>query len=283
MNELGIFYRKHECSNGPKKVADNLISGLTSLGIKVKENQKCRFNGCLHYWPGVFNLPKRTLVGPNTVVVPHDNPKLFASFKHHVCPSAHVKDLYEECFRLIHSRHEVKGNNLSVWSAGIDTELFYDFKKNIKTDYFIYFKNRERHEAQEVVEHMEKLNLTGKLIQYGHYREDQLIELIKECKFCILLTKSESQGIAYMEILSTNTPCYSLDKNRWEDRPGFEWDATSTPYFDERCGIKAMGLEKINEFLDKLNSYSPRQYILDSHTLKKSAQNYLKLIERSHE
>jgi len=271
IEKLGIFYERGS-SNGPKKVANNLMAGLDSLGVQVKKNDTSEYNGCLHSWGGMFDLPEETLVGPNCVVIPPEDPRIFSTFKYHVCPSKYVRDLYKKYT-------ETKDCDISVWPVGIDTDAFYDFKKEIKTDCFVYFKNREVSALHETADLIESLGLTYKIIQYGSYKENQLIDLIKECRFCVLLTHTESQGIAYMEILSSNTPCISISGNELFGMPN-----SSAPYLDKQCGEKVETLtkENLNEFLDKLKSYSPRQYILDNHTLKKSAENYLKLVERSH-
>jgi len=121
------------------------------------------------------------------------------------------------------------------------------------------------------------------VLKYGHYSETELLKSIRESKFCVLLTGTESQGIAYMEILSSNVPCYVINKPYWENSDNtIIHPACSTPYFDDTCGVIAENYEKFEYFLDNLESFEPRSYILENHTLVQSAQEYLKLLEKSH-
>ena len=110
-----------------------------------------------------------------------------------------------------------------------------------------------------------------------------MLTACEQSLFAILNTATESQGIAYQEILATGVPCYVIDKTVWNDQPGYNFPATSAPYFDDRCGIKHHNLSRLGEFLDKLSTFKPRDYIVDNLTLEKSASEYIKLLEMCHE
>ena len=86
--------------------------------------------------------------------------------------------------------------------------------------------------------------------------------------------------LAYMEMLSTNTPCYILDKTTWDDNPNYSFQATSAPYFTDECGIKCTDLSMFEEFNKQIKNYNPRDYILREHSLLKSAESYIKLLEK---
>ena len=73
--------------------------------------------------------------------------------------------------------------------------------------------------------------------------------------------------------------CYVMNKTMWDDRPDFSWPATSVPYFDDKCGIVADEMEKFDQFINMLDTYQPRDYIVKNHTLEISAKNYIKILE----
>ena len=117
---------------------------------------------------------------------------------------------------------------------------------------------------------------------YGQYDETSFREAVRRCRFCVTITSTESQGIAYQEILSMGVPCYVVEKTQWNDRPGISCLASSAPYFDSRCGIKCPDLSFFDTFLSELEKYDPREYILDNLTLEKCASEYFSLLEMSH-
>ena len=269
---VGIFAGNFTTNTGPGKVVNNLLLGLKKNGVEYEINSVCELNGCLQ--PTNFNLlPPSTVIGPNIMVLPKDMPYVWEMFKYHVSPSIYVKNIYS-------TFEEVKNCVIDVWPVGIDTDKFSDRNKNIKYDFLIYYKNRKDEELSEVIRFLNKNNFTFNVLKYGTYNEHEFLKLLSESRSCILLTNTESQGIAYMEILSTNTPCivYSIESK-------YNMPHSSAPYFDSRCGIK---VDTINEdvlytFLQNHSTYCPRQYIIENHTLQKSATNYINLLKKAKE
>jgi hypothetical protein len=270
---IGIFSDTNTSHvRGPQKVYVNLIKGLDLIKIDYSINRASEFNGCLnnhrHFWP---NLPENTLMGPNLVVNPPDDAELFSRFKNILVPSNIVMDNYKKF-------DEANSTNFFVHASGIDTDL-WDVKKNIDRDCLIYFKNRDEQELEELKRILSDKNITYYILKYGSYHEEQLKEILTKVKFTILLTNTESQGIGYMEILSTNTPCFVYNKI-YDDG---KLRGISTPYFNEECGIIydnniADSSEKLTEFIDRLNEFNPRNYILNDFTLIKSAKKYVNFL-----
>ena len=267
--KIGLFVGDDKIVRGPYKVAQNLLAGLKNIGVEVSINQVEELTGCLRSGvPGYYDLPKKTVMGPNLVVLPEDDPQIWSLYKNFVVPSQWVKDLYK-------IRDLCQGTNIQVWPVGIDTEKFIEHSGR-DIDCLIYFKGRERLELGSMLKDFEISSLS---LTYGFYTEQELIEYTKRCKFCILLTETESQGIAYMEILSSGLPCFVFNTNAWRDVA-----ASSVPYFSDLCG-KICGSNPymdFQEFLNNLDKYNPRQYILDNHTLEKSAARYVEILEGWH-
>lgn len=266
---LGLYYNTSDQIRGPQKVVSNLLGGLKILGIEPKVNETREYTGCLQGGvPNYYTLPRNTLMGPNLVVTPDNNAALWGLYKNFIVPCQWVKDLYQK-YSL------TSGTTSDIWSVGIDTDHYVPSSVNPRVDCLLYVKNRQDHEILAVRKMLEKLGLTYTELHYGHYDNSHFLDVIHSCRFCFLLTHTESQGIAYMEILSTNTPCFVWDQNNWNGHP-----ATSTPYFSLKCGRISQDLneKQFQFFLDNLNSYAPREYILANHTLEISAKNYIDLV-----
>jgi len=264
--KIGLFgpASKEWINRGPGKVYNNTLKGLKLNGCEVVENGYGDYNGS--FWPG--DHPSNTLMGPNIMVVPSDQPGFWKKYNHYVVPSQWVYDKYKS-FAL------TKDINIYIWSAGIDTELFKP-KKDIQYDCLVYFKNRQNVDLDVVTSFLNSKNLTYNVIRYGSYTEKHLIDLCNKSKYCILIDNTESQGIAYMEMLSMDIPIYVLDQKVWNNR----FPATSVPWFDDRCGLIVDNIEDktFDKFLSK--EHEPRKYILENHTLEISAEKYIKILKK---
>ena len=269
---VGIFLNHAQPHTGPGKVAINLLKGFKEIGVDFRINDIGVVNGCLQPVPNLNTLPLNTLIGPNIMVLPSEMPYIWERYKNYVVPCEWVKKKYA-------SFQQTKNCNLNVWPVGIDTDKFKESNNEKKFDCLIYYKNRGKEKLKEAEDKLKSLGISYKTIGYGSYTEEQFLDLLSKCKWSLLLTKTESQGIAYMEILSTNTPCYVWDKERWDDIKPYNFKATSAPYFDTRCGIKHKDLSKLSEFIDRLENFQPREYILENFTLKKCASEYISLLK----
>lgn len=273
--KMGIFYRTTGNNNGPGKVVSNLAKGLELNGVEVLHNQMGDYNGCLQAWgTPIAQMDSKTLVGPNLCVLPSELPWIWTHFNKMVVPSLWIKEMYES-FDCIKSG----STDLHVWAVGIDTDKFCPSEDKKKWDVLLYVKRREE-EAKEIQEYLQRLGFSVVILVYGKYNEEQLIRFARESKCCVLLTNTESQGIAYQEILSMGVPCYVLDKKVWDDYAGWSFAATSVPYFDEQCGVIRNSIEEFEEFYSKLYCFNSRKYIVDNLNLKKMARCYIDIIER---
>ena len=58
--------------------------------------------------------------------------------------------------------------------------------------------------------------------------------------------------------------------------------ATTIPYWDQRCGEyfynKIEFEPKYNEFINKLNTYKPREFVLENLSVEQSAENFKQLL-----
>lgn len=283
LNHIALHYNYQNRRTGPGKVAINLAAGLKKLKVKVDYNVQDATipNGCLQKGARLFRqLPSSTLMGPNLVVNPTDDHMLWQQYENFVVPSQWVLDFYVT---------SALTNNAKfwVWSAGIDTK-FWTLSDSLIQDCFVYYKPGDQRtliELEALRGTLRSMGMKFTTITYGEYDEQALLNACHHSKFAILLTGTESQGIAYMEILATGTPCLVSDCIKWN-----KYSATSVPYFDSRCGAFLCNTENVeNPWIDAIQyfnrnykQYDSRMFIEESHTLEISAQRYLDILGDIH-
>lgn len=192
-------------------------------------------------------------------------------------------------------------DKVEAWPVGIDTDKWsINIKKSqLNTDFLIYDKIRwEYPEHQKklidpIVQKLENMGLTYDFIRYGTYNHTSLIEKLSNAKAVIFLCEHETQGIAYQQILSTNTPILAWDRGGFWQDPSFYPDlvkygpVSSVPYWDERCGIKFKDIfefeQAVSLFLENINTFSPRNYILNNLSLAISAKKYIDIVKAINE
>jgi FkbM family methyltransferase len=275
-NELKLSF-SNSTVRGPGKVVTNLIKGLGSLGVKLVKDSKNV--GILQPTSALLNESPDAIIGPNVFVLPSDMPQVVNSFSKFIVPSKWVADLYKRDLEKL-SLPKEREIDLLIWSAGIDTEHWKPSLNAKQNKCFIYFKNRsekELHTLEKIFQ--DKYGFDVEVLRYGSYNEEDLKRVCNESKFCVLLDNTESQGIAVMEILSMNVPILAFDMTVWSNPNGDKEQATSIPYFDNRCGAVCpnhVTKEFVDGFLLTLPKFKPREYILENHTLIQAAGRYMR-------
>lgn len=277
--KIGLFFDPPKKIVGCTKVIRNLMAGLKELGHSINVNKYGDLNGCLQGIPPMIKmeLKPNVLVGPEILVLPKENPDLFEYYPNWTQPSQWVVD-YMSTFK------ETKGVKFHVWPVGVDTDRWSPKRKRYEYDCFIYYKNvtqqTPRERLKEIENVLQSLKLKYKILEYGHYKEDELYALSQSSRFAIFCTGTESQGIALLETLSCNVPVliYQDEKTFQYGRYKFNnKNVSSAPYFDERCGSKTLS---IPTFINNVKNYSPREYVLENHTFSKGAEKYVKILEK---
>lgn len=268
-------------TRGPGKVFRNLVKGLAECHHVVNdENTPYDYEGFLQMSSEIYSCPPTSLLGPNLVVKPGDLNTRFLfedPNRHFVVPCQWVKDFYQS-FDFVQSK-------LHVWSVGIDVEEWKDVQGGYKEfDCFLYIKNRSANDRRLAQKILDRFNLKYTVIEYGYYQEQELKDACEKSRFCVMLANTESQGIALMQILSSNIPCYVFNTTMWKSECGqYQCAATSAPYFNEQCGelTPIVDLEHFERFLINVGNqrYNPRSYIVSNHRLSQSAKKYVELLE----
>jgi hypothetical protein len=245
---------------GPGKVVGYLLQGLDKLNTSYKLNQVSESNLFLQNHRSLYEIPNipNLVMGPNVFDLPTDNVKAMSynSYKTLIVASQWVKDIYVKW---------LPENKVTVWNVGINYDLWNENKLNIKHDFLVYYKRRDRADLDKVLSFLKVKNLTYTIIEYGKYSEGDLLNAVATSKYGLLINNTETQGIAVQEMMSCNLPLLVWDVKEWTDRgEDNKAPATSVPYFDSTCGEIFYNIEDIevtyNKFISR--AYKPREYIL---------------------
>ncbi|MAF35773.1 hypothetical protein CL622_01500 [archaeon] len=271
---------------GPGKVLQNLKLGLNLCDVDYVENN-------FAYGINLFLSERRemysvrdtstTIVGPNVWPIGNEF-VLNQNYKTYLVPSDWVKNKVLDKFGM------KKRDRVSVWPVGIDTEEFPEVVTNTGSltplfDCFIYFKRRSEKELDHAKGLLNSFGQKWTVVKYGEYSEEEFQKIIKNSKYCFSLNGTESQGIATQEIMSSNLPIFVWDIDTWKDLgEEYECPASSVPYWDNSCGERVYSLfeqeEKFKQFINNLDSYSPRKFILDNLSLKKQAKELVDIVSK---
>ncbi|MCX6313714.1 MAG: hypothetical protein NTX08_03140, partial [Sphingobacteriales bacterium] len=188
------------------------------------------------------------------------------------------------------------GNKVIAWPVGIDTKKWNPFiKKEITIDFLIYDKIRWKHDDFEdclinpIIRHLVNNNLSFEMIRYGFYTHENLLDKLSHCKFVIFLCEHETQGLAYQQILATNTPILAWDRGSyWQDplyfpdRVKYE-PVSSVPYWDDRCGLRFKNIEEfpnsLEIFMREQNNFNSKKFIEENLSLEICAKKYVQIID----
>lgn len=263
-------------ASGPKKVVSNLIKGLEKIGYPYVVN--ARLDACKRLWiqddtdalQCVSQLRDvNIVVGPNLYIHAHEIPSsLDLSTTLFVQPSSWVTSLWAQ---------EGFSTPMTAWPVGIDTDAFTTSESS-KEHVLVYFKKRAPEELAYVEELLRERSIPYTVLKYGAYREEEYQALLAASRYVLWIGCSESQGIGLEEALASNIPVLAWDSpGTW----AADVRATSVPYFDSRCGIivdkRDQIANAITQMEGSLNTFSPREYILENLTLEKQARDFVNL------
>ena len=179
------------------------------------------------------------------------------------------------------------GRKSEIWGAGVDTDYFAPALEVQKTqDFFVYFKSQRFHELRDVYKYLfnDWFEMKGSMLMYYYYDHPMLLETAQKSRFCIMLNDTETQGLATLEILATNTPIFVIDVGAYVGERYTLEGATSVPCWDGRCGMRS-SLKTLSDdfpkFIDALPTYRPREFVLESYSYKAAAAKLLEILGRN--
>lgn len=282
---------KQQAHSGFYVAFKSLVTCLKKAGCEVRINDFAfaekhpDYPICMAGYPSILehvNLPNPILFGPGSYGFPDEVKSIVQSdqYVRFMQPSEWAARLWKPYC----------GDKIWVWYAGIDTRQIPDFSKEEKIyDCLIYEKflwdreNKAPVFLDRITNYLKQKGKSYKVIHYGQYTKSEYMQALKDTKSMIFLCEHETQGIAYQEALATNVPILAWDEGEFLD-PNFkkfandDLQASSVPYFDQRCGAKFKNNdfeESFDVFCNNLENYRPRDYVEDCLSMDKAAQIYL--------
>jgi len=283
---------------GVMMIAINLMKGLDKIGVAYRFNDYNHIKkhpeeiACIIGKPQVLfdrKWKNQVIFGAGVYSHPIDCPDLFERYpnvKRFLVPGEWMRKMCEPWY----------GDNVESWPVGIDTDYWQPNAGKKEFDFLIYDKIRWQHEQEEtalidpIANTLDQQNLLYHFIKYGSYTHNELLDKLKVSKAVVFLCEHETQGAAYQQILATNTPVLAWDRGGyWQDPFYYPHKVTyepvsSVPYWDERCGVKFRSAgdfdEKLRLFLINIDTFRPRDYILENLTLEICAEKYLQIYRK---
>jgi glycosyltransferase involved in cell wall biosynthesis len=276
---------------GVMMVAISLMKGLDKLGVPYRFNDYHYIRkhpdeiACIIGKPHlIFDRTWKNpiIFGAGVYSHPIECPDLFTKYpnvKRLLVPGEWMRLMCEPFYK----------DKVVAWPAGIDTDYWAPapVADKVKFDLLMYDKIPGDELTDGIIAILKQQNITYQYIRYGSYTQPELKSKLANSKAAIFLSKSETQGLAYQQILSSGVPILAWDKGGyWEDPAYFPHTVkyqpvSSVPYWDERCGMKFNTIAdfetKLPVFLNTTNRFKPRDYILENLTLEKSAAHYLEI------
>ena len=171
---------------------------------------------------------------------------------------------------------------------GVETNKFNEIKQiKDRNQVFIYCKRRDPNEFNLIKKFLTSRNIEYKIFDYlQRYNENEYINYLQNSKFGVWLDAHESQGFALQEALSCNVPLFVWNIKSMRQEYGSSYSdipATTIPYWDERCGEFFYNMneleDKFNLFLSKLETYKPREYILENLSMEVCEKKLIEVIK----
>lgn len=164
----------------------------------------------------------------------------------------------------------------------VDTKKF--IPGNERNKVFIYHKNNRYKDLQVIKQFLFKQGVEYCIFDYNErYKETDYLSILKQAKYGIIVDLHESQGFAILEALSCNVPLLVWDAKNICCYPTRKIHCTTIPYWDNVCGEVFYTENELNnkykEFIQKLNYYNPRKYILENLDVDSCAENLKILVE----
>jgi len=174
---------------------------------------------------------------------------------------------------------------------GVNTDKFKpDKDRRQNNSVLIYYKNRNPEEFKFLETFLKKKNIDYKVFSYlNKYDEKDFLTQLKKSKYGIWLGRHESQGFALEETLSCDIPLLvwnvKLRQQEWTYRhiyKNVKSPVSAIPYWDKKCGeffYNSNELEKtFDTFIEKVDTYEPRKFILENLSKEKCLEKWNKLI-----
>jgi hypothetical protein len=226
----------------------------------------------------LYDIPKKLLhhlngnyvcIGPNIDLSLRANRELIDAFprRKFLVPSSWV-------ISYASVNWQVDSNEILVWAAGIDTEKWTPNRDQNERPLVLIYVKSKRFEIL-ISKYHDVLKTKGfqvQFLRYGEYAQGRYFKQLKRSKFMIYFGETESQGLAMFQAWSMDVPTLVLNVNKLSDL-GRIFEASSGPYLNLQTGSFMDADEEplvvLDRWLVDLNSFKPREWVLENFTIQK--------------
>jgi hypothetical protein len=268
------IYHKNSIG-GHYAVTRSVLAGLENNRVEFNYNPIFNFqiNEVVLILDGVDNLLKAIElkktnkllsihVGPNVITRAIDYNSIISNphIDSIIVPSKWVESFYKE------DLPELAQKRFIIWAAGVKLENFFNKNLNINNSCLIYFKSGDIKLAHKVKDFLVLQNCRIYFIEYGNYKMDTYISLLKKSTFSIFISESESQGIAMFESWSCDVPTFVWrNSNRINVKNKVIDYHSTSPYLNSETGVffddYNSFIKIYNEYKDQLDKFNPRNFV----------------------
>lgn len=179
---------------------------------------------------------------------------------------------------------------MKAMAFGVNTNKFKQLNNIKKDNIFLYYKDRDPNELVLLKKFLQDQNINYKFFSYmERYTEQDFLSYIQSCKYGIWLGCHESQGFALEESLSCDVPLLvwtvKLRIQQYSMRDVYKnvkSPVTSIPYWDNNCGEYFEEENELEEtfskFINNLEKYEPRKFVIENISMEACEKNFLNLI-----
>ena len=219
------------------------------------------------------------IFGPQFWELPYPNHPFFTQSKPEhasrsvfTCLSQWIMSLYSEV-------SDISKSHIPFLALPFGLDIQESKKDIIEYDCLVYYKARHPSLLNFTKSVLDNSCLKYNVYTYGSYDRSEYIQTLRKSRFVIWVGSHESQGFAFQECLATGTPIYVYDvkslKDEYSPNGQFNYteysqslNATTASHWDSRCGMKVYSnqefLEKFSEFINKLDSFRPSEYVKET-------------------
>ena len=180
--------------------------------------------------------------------------------------------------------------HLETLPFGVDTVAFNETKHiSERSQVILYFKRRLPNELDIICKFLRNNGYDPVIFDYvKRYNETDYINCLHNAKFGVWLDAHESQGFALQEALACNVPLFVWSVTSMNQEAGSNYQdipAKTNPYWDCRCGESFTNIQDLpsafNKFIENINTYKPREFILENLSIEKCSEKFINLVNNS--
>tara|TARA_B100001250_G_C19717652_1_gene752310 strand:+ start:265 stop:1242 length:978 start_codon:yes stop_codon:yes gene_type:complete len=273
--------------SGPRKLQNNLVKSFKNNRAVTFNNYKFPNSYIVQYddyGKKIFSKVLKKFPYSNIIVGPLYDQKGLSELSNELVKNKNIKLCIASNSVRDYINDSISFNipeeQIVVLPVGVieEAKKIKKTRKDRKLKCLIYYKKRNKEELNLVIENLKNRKIDYKVFNYGTYNNRNLTKYAKEADFGIILDKTESQGIAVLEIMSRGLPLIVCEYSSLEVN-GKKYNSTSVPYWSEKCGIK-INLNKnfdddLKNFINNLDKFKPEDFINEELTFTVASERLI--------